>query len=122
MRARTEVASPRRMGHPFKGLGPALLLVVPLLAGVAAALAAWSAWPAVAALFLLLALLSAVARRPPLATASAAMALCGALCAGRAGLVAPSRAAPFLDGEAVLRGTLHGVAPTETGWTGTVEG
>ncbi len=109
------------MGHPFKRQGPGFLLLVPFLAGLAIALAAWSAWPAVAVLLLLLALVSAVARLPPSVTASAAMALCGALSAGRAGLVDPSQVAPLLSEEAVLRATLSGVGPTETGWIGTAE-
>ena len=109
------------MGHPFKGQGPAFLLLVPFLAGLGIALAAWSAWPAVAVLFLLLALLAAVLRLRPFVTASAAMALCGALSAGRAGLVAPSQLAPFLSEESVLRATMAGVRPTETGWIGTAD-
>lgn len=109
------------MGHPFKGLGAGLVLLLPYFAGLVVTLAAWSAWPAAAALLLLLALASAAFRSSPLLTASAAMALCGALAAGRAGLVDPSRAAPFLSGEAVLRAAVSEVRPTESGWFGTAD-
>ena len=107
------------MGHPFKGHGPAFFLLLPFLGGLLIALAAWSAWPAAAAVFLLLALLFAGFGGSPFLTASAAMALCGALAAGRAGLVDPSRVSAFLSEEVVLRGNVPGVRPTETGWIGT---
>ncbi len=109
------------MDHPFKGQGPAFLLLAPFLAGAVTALALWSAWPAAAAVFLFLALLAAVFRFAPFVTAAAAMALCGALSAGRAGLVDPSQAAPFLSGETVLRATVGGVRPAETGWIATAD-
>jgi len=109
------------MGNPFKGLGPVFLLLLPFLAGLLIALAAWSAWPAAAALFLLLALLSAAFGLSPFLSASAAMALCGALAAGRAGLVDPSRVSPFLSEEVVLRANVPGVRPTDTGWIGTAD-
>jgi competence protein ComEC len=109
------------MGHPFKGQGAAFLLLLPFIAGLFIALAAWSAWPAAAALFLLVALVSAAFRFSPFLTASAAMALCGALAAGRAGLVDPSQAAPFLSEQVVLRASVSAVRPTETGWAGTAD-
>ncbi len=110
------------MGHPFKGQGPVFLLLLPFLAGLLAALAAWSAWPAAAALFLLFALLSAAFRLSPVLTASAAMALCGALAAGRCELVDPSQVLPLLSEESVLRAVISEVRPTEDGWVGTADG
>ncbi len=107
------------MDHPFKGQGAVFLLLLPFLVGVIVALAAWSAWPAAAALFLLLALCAAAFRLPAFATACAAMAVCGALAAGRAGLVDPAQVSPFLSEETVLRAALPEVRPTETGWIGT---
>ncbi len=109
------------MGHPFRGQGAAFVLLLPFFAGLFVALAAWSAWPAAAALFLLAALFSAGVRGPSALSASAAMALCGALAAGRAGLVDPSQAAPFLSGDAVLRAAVSEMRHTETGWTGVAE-
>ncbi|MGE5190275.1 MAG: ComEC/Rec2 family competence protein [Gemmatimonadota bacterium] len=109
------------MGHPFKGQGAVFLLLLPFFGGLLSGLAAGSAWPAAAALFLLTALLSAAFRLRPFATASAAMALCGALAAGRAALVDPSQASPFLSGEVVLRAAVSEVRPAETGWVGTAE-
>ncbi len=109
------------MGHPFKGQGAIFLLLLPFVGGLLVALAAGTAWPAVAALFLLLALVFAALRSSPPVAASAAMALCGALAAGRADLVGPLQASPFLSGETVLRATVPGMRPTETGWAGTAD-
>jgi competence protein ComEC len=106
------------MDHPFRGQGPVLVLVIPLLLGAGAGLAAGSAWAAVAGLILLASLLSLSARLPPLMSASLVMALCGALAAGRAPLAEPDSVRPLLEREAVLRARIDEVRLRDAGWGG----
>lgn len=106
------------MDHPFRGQGPAIWLAVPFFAGLILGLAAGPVWGGVAALLILSCVLSAASGLPPLATASALMALCGALTAARVPLVDPSQMRPLLDREVLLRGTVESMKPGEFGWSG----
>lgn len=110
------------MGHPFRNLGPVLILSFPLLFGFFLGLSFGPCHVAVSAGFLLLSLLLLVFRFSPVAAAFAVAALCGALAAGRLPHVDPENVRPFLGAEASLRGNVFQVRHTDTGWSGVVEG
>ncbi|NNG47198.1 MAG: DUF4131 domain-containing protein, partial [Deltaproteobacteria bacterium] len=110
------------MDHPFRNLGSALFLSLPLLIGFFLGLSAGPCRDAVAAGFLLLSLLLIVFRLPPVAAASGVMALCGVLAAGRIPLVDPEHTRPFLGKEVVLHGSVSQIRHTDAGWSGVVEG
>ncbi len=110
------------MGHPFRNLGPVLLLSLPLLFGFFLGLSFGACRVAVAAGFFLLSLILLVFRLSPVASAFAVAALCGALAAGRLPHVDPETVRPFLGAEASLRGNVFQVRHTDTGWSGVVEG
>lgn len=95
-----------------------LLLLVPFLVGFVGGLAAGPAFPAVAAFCVLAAVLMLAFRARALATASAVMALCGLLAAGRIPLADPERVRPFLDAEVALRGVVEEARPTDLGQNG----
>jgi ComEC/Rec2-related protein len=123
MRARRNGGcSARGMDHPFRNLGPVLLLSLPLLSGFFLGLLAGPCHAAVAAGFLLLSLLLIVFRWSPVSVAFAVMALCGALAAGRFPLIDPDLVRPFLGEEVALRGNVFQIRHTDTGWTCIVEG
>jgi competence protein ComEC len=110
------------MGHPFRNLGPALILSLPLLFGFFLGLSFGPCRVAVSAGFLLLSLLLSVFRSSPYAAAFAVAALCGALAAGRLPHVDPETVRPFLGAEVSVRGNVFRVRNIETGWSGVVEG
>ena len=110
------------MGYPFRNLGSALFLSLPLLIGFFLGLSAGPCRDAVAAGFLFLSLLLIVFRLPPVAAASGVMALCGVLAAGRILLLDPELARPFLGAEVVLHGSVSQIRHTDAGWSGVVEG
>ncbi|NNG47549.1 MAG: DUF4131 domain-containing protein, partial [Deltaproteobacteria bacterium] len=110
------------MGHPFRNLGSALFLSLPLLIGFFLGLSAGPCRDAVAAAFLFLSLLLIVFRLPPVAAASGVMALCGVLAAGRIPLLDPELARPFLRKEVILHGSVFQIRHTDAGWSGVVEG
>ncbi len=106
------------MDYPFRGHGPLFLLLLAYLIGVFLGLASGGAWPSVAAAGLFMALLSLPFRKFPVVPAMSVMFLCGALSAGRAPLVEPSRLEGFLDNEVVLRAVVEEARPIDEGWTG----
>jgi competence protein ComEC len=110
------------MDHPFRGQAPAIWLAVPFLAGLVLGLASGPAGGGLGAILILPCLLSAAFRLPPLATASALMALCGMLTAARVPFVDPSKMHPLLDREVMLRGTVESMKTGEFGWSGVVRG
>lgn len=109
------------MGHPFRNLGAPLLLSLPLFLGFLLGLCAGPGSSAVAGGLIFLVLLLIVFRRSPTGVASAAMALCGVVAAGRIHLLDPELARPFLASEVVLRGRILEVRHNDSEWSGLVE-
>ncbi len=110
------------MDHPFRNLGFALLLSLPVLVGFFLGLSAGPGRAAVTAGLIVLCLILLVFRRSPVVTALAVAALCGSLSVGRIPLLNPEDVRPFLGSEVVLRGVLYQVRHTDMGWSGVVEG
>jgi len=109
------------MDHPFRGQGGLFLLLLSYLGGVFLGLLAGPACGAAAGLLAVATGALLFLRAGTIPSACAAMALCGALFAGRIPLVPPGAVLPYLDREVVVEGRLAGVRTGDDGWSGTME-
>jgi len=109
------------MDHPFRGQGGLFLLLLSYLAGVFLGLLAGPACGAAAGLLAVATGALLFLRAGAIPAACGAMALCGALIAGRIPLVPPEAVLPYLDREVVVEGRVGEIRAGNAGWSGTVE-
>ncbi|HEU5360503.1 MAG TPA: ComEC/Rec2 family competence protein [Candidatus Deferrimicrobiaceae bacterium] len=109
------------MDHPFRHLGPVLLLPLPLLLGFFLGLSAGPCLAVVAGGILFVSLSLVVSRRFPVGAAFAVAALCGVLAVGRLPRLDPEHVRPFLGAEVLLRGAVLQVRHTDEGWSAIAE-